>query len=75
MSPGTRDAAGSRVFCPFRTTVASLAMDLARAAIAPNAFDSWMKPTMALITTTPRIKTASTHSLNTPVTTAARSRM
>ena len=75
MSPGTSEAAGSRLFCPFRMTVASLAIALANAAIAPNALDSWMKPTMALMTTTPKMTTASTHSLNTPVTTAARRRM
>ena len=75
MSPGTNEAAGKRIFCPLRTTVASLAIDLASAAMAPNAFASCMKPTMALMTTTPRITSASTHSLNTPVTTAARRRM
>ena len=61
-SPGTSARAFSRCLVPLRCTVASLATLRASAASAFSARPSWMKPTRALIRTTPIMTPESTNS-------------
>ena len=74
-SPGTSWDAGIRLRSPARTTVASVPMYRASAAIALWALVSWMNPMVAVTRTTPRMTMASIHSPNTAVMNAATSRM
>jgi len=75
ISPGTRSWAGSRKIFPPRTTTASTVIVFASAAMDSSARASWIYPTTALISTTPKMTAASVTSLRTAVTTLAATRI
>ena len=72
-SPGTSVSDGTDSLRPSRTTRADVRTSERNASSSASALDSWMNPTMALITTTPKMTAASTVSPRATVTAPATS--